>query len=59
LNQAVLSLTAEALLDFEVVESLTQRGLYVKATSYYEAVGILQPLKLGLSAPKAGGVVRV
>jgi hypothetical protein len=58
-NQTVLALTAEALLGREAVERLVARGLYFEATSYDEAVGILQRLKLGLSAPDALGVARV
>jgi hypothetical protein len=58
-NQTVLALTAEALLGREAMDALTKRGLYFEATSYDEAVGILQRLKLGLSAPKALGVAKV
>ncbi len=58
-NQTVLALTAEALLGREAVDRLVARGLYFEATSYDEAVGILQRLKLGLSAPDALGVARV
>ncbi len=58
-NQTVLALTAEALLGREAVERLVARGLYCEATSYDEAVGILQRLKLGLSTPEALGVARV
>ena len=58
-NKTVLSLTAEALLGREAAASLSKRGLYMEASTYDEAVGILQRLKLGLAVPEALGVARV
>ena len=55
-NKTVLKVTAASLLGESRLHTLAQQGLYFEACSYDEAVGILQRLKLGLTAPASQGV---